>query len=69
MFFLPSGRATQNEKEYLEAWRLLANGIERILPSYRVAGWNPGFLLHHRKGGHSFDLPTNAAIELLNNLG
>lgn len=41
--------------------------LESLFPSYRVGGFDPGFLLIPREGydGHNaFILPVNAAIDL-----
>lgn len=62
----PDGSYTQDDDEYVTAWKELGDKVVSFFPSYYVGGYDPGVLLHpvDQRNPHSFSLPMTACLDL-----
>lgn len=64
-FRLPDGTETTDGERYHEEWEKLCKAVEKLLPDYRVGGFDPDLLLHCRDSRkRGFNLPTDVALTL-----
>lgn len=72
-YCLPNREWTTDAREYGDAWRALGQRVERMLPGYRVAGFEPNLRLEpieqREFQSDGFTLPVRAALALVEGPG